>query len=292
MKIDKKADDRRSGSFTLIELLVVIAIIAILASLLLPVLAKSKRQAYDINCTSNLKQVGAAIQMFADDNTDLLPNGPNGINADRGMSIAQKATYSISDAYPYDWLVYSIQPYVGGPKATVGGPSGFSVTTNFMQIMFCPANIKYNNNRLVQNGQYIDSGSNYASYEMVEGVNSPTGTLPDASCYCRLPWDPFGYNGASGTGVYLPHHMREVSGLGGPMSQMWVMVDSDQEGNDGAGDSATFAPVPVHGSWRNYLWFDWHVGHVILPPAGTGDSDHTFPYYHWDGKDPAGTPLL
>ena len=60
-------------AFTLIELLVVIAIIAILASLLLPALARSKAQALKIKCMSNQKQIGIAYKLYAEEHADSYP---------------------------------------------------------------------------------------------------------------------------------------------------------------------------------------------------------------------------
>jgi len=59
--------------FTLIELLVVIAIIAILAAILFPVFARAREKARQASCQSNLKQIGLAMQMYAQDYDEKLP---------------------------------------------------------------------------------------------------------------------------------------------------------------------------------------------------------------------------
>lgn len=96
--------------FTLIELLVVIAIIAVLAAVLFPVFSRAREKARQTACTSNLRQIGTAFALYAQDNDELLPDRRELKNALPG-GYRPWTTWPPSDPRG-GWAAVVLDPYV------------------------------------------------------------------------------------------------------------------------------------------------------------------------------------
>ena len=84
---------RRKSGFTLIELLVVITVIGILAAFLFPVLARAREMARRADCASNMRQVGQAFKMYAQDYDERLPSLMLGPGEEQAMWVTSLRPY-------------------------------------------------------------------------------------------------------------------------------------------------------------------------------------------------------
>ena len=98
-------------AFTLIELLVVIAIIAILASMLLPALARAKAKAHRTQCLSNERQIGIAFHLYAEENRETYPTAPSWSTI--GGNLGKATAY---DSDKYGWTNRPLNRFLPAPE--------------------------------------------------------------------------------------------------------------------------------------------------------------------------------
>jgi prepilin-type N-terminal cleavage/methylation domain-containing protein/prepilin-type processing-associated H-X9-DG protein len=125
----------RSG-FTLIELLVVIAIIAILAAILFPVFAQARDKARAISCTSNCRQIGTALMMYATDFDENLPGWPDPrFNPIFNAGYSWQMIVPVMDPYIKNRGVWScpsaLNPSISGPAT-----DRFPITLGYNEYLY------------------------------------------------------------------------------------------------------------------------------------------------------------
>ena len=219
------------AAFTLIELLSVIAIIGVLVGLLLPALSKVRRFADSIKCTSNLRQIGTAITLYAGDHDGYLP-GP--------LYSGQPDTFHVTWSGNNGALPAYLAPYIDLPTPV----PNVNVTA---AIFTCPA--------------YKKTGFTGGDYVVQTNVKINMGAINPFGAATT-----FGATPMKMVSVALALAGNNSAGQSqGGLSSTWAMADADR-GNVTAAAIPNSPPTPVHGTYRNVLFYDWHVAQVQVAP--------------------------
>jgi prepilin-type processing-associated H-X9-DG protein len=227
---------KREDGFTIVELLVVLATVAVLAVMLLPAIAGTKPSSQAYQCLENQRQLTLAWEMYAQDNSDVLP--PNDypyLTAYAIMSTTAKAQHK-------NWVVGTMAQALDArdSPANIGNSELLDPNTLLSPyitnrpVYHCPAD------------NYVDPYAGYAVHVRSYSMNSAVGTiwsssttmggsnpLPVGSPMGQQWLNGTGYN-ASSTGPWLTYGKMTAFNRPGPAS-IFVFMDENPRGiNDGS----------------------------------------------------------
>jgi len=230
-------------AFTLIELLVVIAIIAILAALLLPVVNTIRAQGDATKCQANLRQMGTGIAGYIGDHDGRLP-GP----LDPLVYPANTTSKTVAEGS----FVEFIAPYIG--LSTTKQVQG-AETRKAQTVTTCPALV-----RLVNDPKLPSFVMNFADKMEDVGNQPPWGSIKDGSQPVTVA--------ALTSWRDDRRDQREVSANGQMnLARRWAIKDVDKHAfgdTPAPAEAGSLPDKPVHGEYRNALFYDWHVGRLDL----------------------------
>jgi prepilin-type N-terminal cleavage/methylation domain-containing protein/prepilin-type processing-associated H-X9-DG protein len=267
---------RPNRAFTLIELLVVIAIIAIIAAILFPVFAQAREKARQATCQSNLKQLGLAFLMYAEDYDETLPAAPNFhfiIQNSNGSFSGQSALEPYIKNHPAQsrgtvWVCPDLAKYYSG-----GSSFGQYLCTYTMNVFLAPAN-RYDSDPDVcytppsQQGApgadpSVGWNSNYSNESNLSYNNYPAQGITlaaiSAPANTDLLFEGFVEDGNTGTDPYVGLSPRDGDFLSQRGFWYPALVGMQDPATVYWGYPLQTPTTPWHSSVNNYLFNDGHV---------------------------------
>ena len=238
-----KTGSSLGSGFTLIELLVVIAIISILAALLLPALSKARERGRAAVCLTNLKQLGVAFYLYADDNNGRLP--------------------SLADA-TFTWGMY-VMPYVGRKSPDPSEPwarFGYNGTVaGTKPIMPCPSRQRDSFYNMTYGVWYTTIFAYYDGTQPISNVSYYQGSakLWRIPPHVMMAADCKSEYGSGRTEMQNPY--ANSSWL---LSPSGTDTDGDGVKDTAPGEQQYNGLNPIHGGGANILFADGSARRVTI----------------------------
>lgn len=214
---------RRAPGFSLTEVLVVIAIIAILASALMMVLANMRRSASSAVCVTKMRQIGSTLAMYAQEHNGRLPTSPSYGT----LFVGQGPWYNRDDRR----LQKHLGEYLGADESRTWSTQGAQMT--FDSSFAWPALIA--NCKSGASSVLLNTSVKYRNGDTVSNVSPWSGIKPDG-------------------GSFIGRLLDNIVDQG----KARVFIEVDQK-NTNAGWKNLQPSEPIHGNYRNALYFDWHI---------------------------------
>ena len=262
----------RNNAFTLIELLVVIAIIAILASILLPVLSRAKLKAADATCVNNLKQLAIVHEMYVEDyNAEFYYSDP--ANLWMSQLIAYQGGTTVTQA---NVLTISICPLASSPTTRTYISTGYHFGAGDKEWNWCPYGTNffgsYGFNGWLYSGNYnqtiiVPPAEKYATPASVRHP-SDTPAFSDSVWVDGWPGETDGpgtdlYNGAIGSQSSMMSRRTIARHGGAPPGAAPRNITSSSSLVSAGGINIAFYDCHVSYEKLLNLWaLDWYQGWV------------------------------